>query len=180
MALVYLMRYLEIFNHDFFIKFFTLRPVTMTKPQKAKKDQEKLVISYDDVLENYVHGDPLEEIPRIMSEKMYNEIFSYEKMPYDKFIKKLLDDYLDLGFTSECKKGGFEFGITLQSYKKYRNAIVHGRERLSLKDKKFSIMELETLIIEYIRLVEELIYPNYFKKSEIQDSHYYDLDDIDL
>ncbi len=173
------MRYLEIFNRDFFIKFFSLRPEIMNRPQKAIKDQKKLVISYDDVLKNYAHGDYYEEIPRIMSEKMYNEIFSYEKMPYDKFIKKLLDDYLDLGFTIECKKRGLEFGSNLQNYKKYRNAIVHGKERLSLKDKKFSVMELENLIIEYIRLVEELIYPNFFKKPEIT-TYALDLDNYDL
>ncbi len=178
------MRYLEIFNRDFFIKFFSLRPEIMNKPQKVKEDQKKLVISYDDVLENYVHGDYFNEIPRIMAERMYKKIFNYEKMPFDQFIKKLLDDYLDLGFTIESKKRGLEFGIILQSYKKYRNAIVHGKERLSLKDKKFSIMELENLIIEYIRLVEELIYPNYFKKPEVKsytlDLDKDDLDDLDL
>lgn len=180
MAIVYLMRYLEIFNRDFFIKFFALRPEMMTKPQKSKKDQEKLIISYDDVLENYVHGDPLEEIPRIMAERMYNEIFSYEKMDFAIFIKKLLDDYLDLDFTNECKKRRLEFGILLQRYKKYRNVIVHGKDRLSLKDEKFSVMELEKLIIEYIRLVEELVYPNYFKKSEVKDTINFDVEDNDF
>lgn len=169
MAIVYLMRYLEIFNREFFIKFFFLSPEIMIKEQKSKKDQEKLVISYDEMLENYLHGDPYDEIPRAMAERMYNKIFNYEKMSFDNFIKKLLDDYLDLDFTSECKKRGLELGILLQRYKKYRNAIVHGKERLSLKDKKFSVMELETLIIEYIRLVEELVYPKYFKKLEGKD-----------
>ena len=47
MAIVYLMRYLEIFNRDFFIKLFTLKPEIMIIPQQSKKDQEKLIISYN-------------------------------------------------------------------------------------------------------------------------------------
>ena len=170
MALVYLIRYLELFNRDFFIAFFVLRPHIMLKPQHNKKDQEKLLLSYDNILETYIRGDPDDLIAKIMTERFYNEIFSYEKMPFNIFIKKLLDDYLELNFTNECKNRNLEFGDTLQNYKKYRNLIVHGNERLKFKGNKFSVSELNHLILEYIRLVEELIYPKYFKKPEIPHS----------
>ncbi len=189
MALVYLMRYLEIFNREFFIKLLTLRPRIMMKTQKSTTDQKKLLISYEvskkdrkknkllisykEILEYLIHGDPDEFIPSLMAKKIYNEIFSYEKMGFEIFIKKLLDQHLDLDFTNESKNRNLEFGISLQNYKEYRNKIVHGKHRLSLKEKEFSVMELETLIIEYIRLVEELVYPKYFKKrlreSELKD-----------
>jgi len=137
------------------------------------------MISYNEILELYVHGDPEEQIPRIMAEKMYKEIFSYDKMDFGLFIKKLLDDYLDINFSNECKRRNLEIGSTLQNYKRIRNAIIHGKDQLSLKIKEFSVMKLKNLIIEYIRLVEELMYPNYFKKPEVEEHFYFNLDDYD-
>ena len=49
---------------------------------------------------------------------------------------------------------------------------------MSLKDKEYSVLELRDLIIEYIRLMEELLYPNYFKKPGKK--HLYDINDINL
>lgn len=169
MAMVYLMRYLEIFNRKFFIELLTLRPKIMMKSQKSEKDNSKLNLSYKEILKDLIHGDPFDEIPRIMAGRMYTKIFSYDRMNFDIFIKKLLDDYLELDFTNESIRRRLELKFSLQSYKKYRNSIVHGTEKFSLKEEneqKFSVMELETLIIEYIRLVEELVYPKYFKKPE--------------
>ncbi|MFW9874946.1 MAG: hypothetical protein ACFFG0_17705 [Candidatus Thorarchaeota archaeon] len=180
MAVVYLMRYIEIFNRDFFVEFFTLRPMMMVKSLDSKKDEGKLKISYYEILEDYIHGDPLDRVPRIMAEKMYNEIFSYEKFEFAQFIKKLLNDFLELDFSNECKIRRFDFSIALQNYKKFRNAIIHGNDKLGLRQNEYSAMELKTLIIEYIRLVEELIYPKYFKKPETKEDHIYlGLDEYD-
>jgi len=46
MGFVYLMTYLEAFNREYFIKFFSENPHIMAKPLKNKKDQKKLVMEY--------------------------------------------------------------------------------------------------------------------------------------
>lgn len=170
MGIVYLMTYLEGFNREYFIQFFVDNPFVMSKELKNKKDQEKLKMSYSEII------NPDDEwLLNQMAKKMYNEIFDYHRLSIKIFIKKFLDDYLELDFQNECQKRGIDI-LILQKYRDLRNAIVHYKE-LDIKEKdRISFSHCRDIILEYIILIEELTLNKYFLRT-YDSPTLFDLDD---
>lgn len=158
MGLVYLMTYLEGFNREFFIEFLSIIPHLMAKDLKNKKEQKKLTLNYKELIgELYGYDDGLS---KNMAIKMYNEVFNYERMKIDMFISKFLDGFLEIDFQNEIKNRKIDINV-LKEYREIRNAIVH-HKRIDYKG-KLSFTKLQNAILEYIFLVEELIYNHYFQ-----------------
>lgn len=161
MGLVYLMTYLEGFNHEFFIEFLSINPPLMAKELKNKNDQKKLTLNFRDLIDE-LHGYD-EDFTKNMAIKMYNEVFSYERMKIDMFISKFLDGFLELDFQNESKNRNIEIKV-LKEYREIRNSIVHYK-RIDYKE-AISFEKLQKAILGYIYLAEELIYNHYYPKEQ--------------
>ena len=126
MGFVYLMTYLEAFNREYFIKFFSDKPHVMAKPVKSPKDQKKLVMEYKDMIEE-IYGYEESDLAELMADKMYDKIFDYHKMGLNKFITKLLEEFLELDFHHENQKYGIDIEM-LKRFRDIRNSIIHDKE----------------------------------------------------
>lgn len=110
MGFVYLMTYLEAFNREYFIKFFSDKPHIMAKPVKNKKDQKKLVMDYKDLIEE-IYGYEESDLTEKMAEKLYDKIFDYHSVDINTFITKLLEGFLELDFHRENQKYGIDIDM---------------------------------------------------------------------
>jgi len=87
-------------------------------------------------------------------------------MSFQEFIKKLLDSFLKLNFSKNAKERNLDID-KIQSFRKYRNKIIHRKsETKDNQNKKFQNLELKQLLINYIDLVEELVISKYYDKSK--------------
>lgn len=166
MGFVYLMTYLEAFNREFFTKFFSENPHIMAKSLNNKKDQKKLVMEYKDLVEE-IYGIE-SDLSEKMAVKLYNEVFNYYSLDINTFISKLLEGFLELDFHNESERHGIDINI-LKRFRDIRNSIIHYKE-IDFKE-DISFRKCHNIIIEYITLVEELIYNKYYS----QKNHWYDI-----
>ena len=162
MGLVYLMTYLEAFNRDYFIKFLSINPSVMATQLKSKKEQERLKMDYIDIIEDIYDYNGI-TLYENMAKKLYNEIFDYYRLNIDIFISKFLDDFLELDFKIESQKRNIDINV-LKNYRDIRNSIVHYKS-LNIKE-DMSFKNCLNVILDYITLVEELIYNKYYPERE--------------
>ena len=168
MGLVYLMTYLEAFNREYFIKFFSDKPHIMAKQVENPKDQKKLVMEYKDLIEE-IYGYEESDLTEKMAEKLYDKIFDYHRVDINTFITKLLEGFLELDFHRENQKYGIDIEM-LKRFRAIRNSIIHYKEDNFKED--ISFRKCHNIIVKYISLVEELIYNKYYPP---QISHEFEL-----
>lgn len=169
MGIIYQLSYLEAFNHDFFRELFYSEPQgIISKSFRSKKDQEKLVMSFREIIEeDYAPNNKVILLVK-MAEKMYSEIFDYGAMPFPEFIKKLLDSFLELNFTKSAQEKNLNFE-KIQDFRDYRNEIVHRKsEKKEVQDKEFYNLELTELLINYINLIKELVISKFYKETSMR------------
>ncbi len=164
MGLVYLMTYLEAFNRKFFIKFLSINPPVMAKSLKNKKDQKKLTMEYKDIVYDFYDEEGF--LQKYMAKKMYNEVFDYYRLNIDVFISKFLDDFLELDFQNESQKRNIDIKM-LKEFRKIRNSIVHYKT-INLKE-EINFKKCHNTVMDYITLVEELIFNKYYPQQELVD-----------
>jgi len=163
MGIIYQLSFLEAFNHDFFVELFSDQPyIIIAKEIKNIKDQEKLKLSFKQIIELNAHELLLEK----MAEKMYSEVFDFYKLGVTYFVRKLLDSFLELEFSRYARERGLSTD-ELQAFKNYRNKLVHR----SIKERKpnnsiyLDNLKLKNLIIDYIDLIEELVSLKYYDED---------------
>ena len=135
----------------------------LAKEVKKKKDQVKLTMTFEEIIKSS-HDDSYESLEP-MAEKMYNEIFDLYKIGLEHFIIKLLDPFLELGFSQEYRNRNIDID-KIQEFKDYRNAVVHRKKDAKEIKEDYNIFTLKELLLKYINLLEELVIKKYYKKTK--------------
>jgi len=97
-----------------------------------------------------------------MAVKLYNEVFDYYTLDINTFISKLLEVFLELDFHNESQRHEIDINM-LKRFRDIRNSIIHYKEVNFKED--ISFRKCHNIIIEYITLVEELIYNKYYPQQ---------------